>query len=133
VESGFSVPVHGRLSSRFGLRRFFNGQPRNPHSGVDLAAPAGTPVKAPASARVIDTGEYYYNGKTVFLDHGQGLLSAYFHLSQTKVRPGQQLRRGEVIGTVGATGRATGPHLHWSVYLNGAQVDPALFVAGGLP
>jgi murein DD-endopeptidase MepM/ murein hydrolase activator NlpD len=133
VDTDFVSPVEGKLTSLFGLRRFFNKQARSPHSGVDIAAPAGKPVKAPACARVISTGNYFYNGKTVFLDHGQGLISAYFHMNEVKVRAGQKLERGDLLGTVGATGRATGPHLHWSIYLNGAQVDPTLFIAADLP
>ncbi len=125
----FLRPVEGRQSSAFGLRRFFNGLPRKPHSGLDLAAPRGTPVKAPADGVVIDTGDYFFNGKSVFIDHGQGLVTLYCHLDEIKVQPGQSVRRGEIIGTVGSTGRATGPHLHWSVSLNDARVNPELFLA----
>ncbi len=122
------VPSPGRRSSSFGLRRIFNGQARNPHSGMDIATATGTPVVAPLAARVIDTGDYFFNGNTVWLDHGAGLLSMYCHLSAIDVRVGDMLRTGEQLGQVGATGRVTGPHLHWSVSLNRAMVDPALFI-----
>jgi len=121
-------PVNGRLSSPFGLRRFFNGQERNPHSGLDFAVPAGTPVKAPADGVVTIVADYFFNGKTVFIDHGQGFITMYCHLSAFQVHEGQSVRRGDVIGKVGATGRATGPHLHWNVSLNNARVDPAIFI-----
>lgn len=118
----------GRLSSPFGLRRFFNGEERNPHSGLDFAVPAGTPVKAPAAGRVTLVGDYFFNGKTVFIDHGQGFVSMFCHLSAIDVKAGDEVARGAVVGRVGATGRATGPHLHWNVSLNDARVDPAIFI-----
>ncbi len=121
-------PVEGRLSSRFGLRRFFNGEERNPHSGLDFAVPAGTPIKAPSDGIVTIVADYFFNGKTIFIDHGQGLVTMYCHLSEFNVQEGQQVSRGQVIGKVGATGRATGPHLHWNVSLNNARVDPAIFI-----
>lgn len=124
----FELPVDGPVSSPFGLKRFFNDQPRNPHSGLDIAAPEGTPIKAPAESVVLTTGNYFFNGNTVILDHGHGLTSMYCHMSEIKVKPGVQLSTGDVIGLVGQTGRVTGAHLHWSVSLNNARVDPGLLV-----
>lgn len=121
-------PVSGEYSSPFGLRRFFNKQPRKPHSGLDIAAGQGTPVYAAGDAQVIDTGDYFFNGNTVFLDHGQTVLSMYCHLDKIHVMPGQLVKRGDLIGEVGKTGRATGPHLHWGVRINGNWVDPALLL-----
>jgi murein DD-endopeptidase MepM/ murein hydrolase activator NlpD len=121
-------PVKGPLSSPFGLKRFFNDQPRAPHSGLDFAVPTGTPVQAPAAGRVILVGDYFFNGKTVFVDHGQGMISMFCHLSSIDVKPGASLARGQVLGKVGATGRVTGAHLHWNVSLNDARVDPAIFI-----
>jgi murein DD-endopeptidase MepM/ murein hydrolase activator NlpD len=126
-------PVPGALSSAFGLRRFFNGEERNPHSGLDFAAASGTPIKAPAAGKVILTGDYFFNGNTVFIDHGQGLISMFCHLSHIDVSLGDEVERGGLVGKVGATGRATGPHLHWNISLNGNRVDPAIFIGAFKP
>ena len=124
----FLQPVTGRYSSPFGLRRFFNDQARKPHSGLDIAAPQGTPVLAPSNGRVINVGDYFFNGKTVFLDHGQGLITMYCHLNSIAVKKDDIIKRGDEFATVGMSGRVTGPHLHWSVSLNNARVDPKLFL-----
>ena len=124
----FILPAKGRVSSHFGLRRFFNGKPRAPHAGLDLAVARGTPVKASAAGTVLAADDYFFNGKTVFIDHGNGLVTMYCHLDKFKVKAGQKVRKGQVIALSGMTGRATGPHLHWSVILNGVMVDPDLFV-----
>ncbi|CAJ1922752.1 hypothetical protein CKOHBEJN_03304 [Aeromonas hydrophila] len=129
----FDKPVDGPLSSPFGLRRFFNGEERNPHSGLDFAVGAGTPIKSPAAGKVILIGNYFFNGNTVFVDHGQGLISMFCHMSKVDVKLGQSLPRGGIVGRVGATGRATGPHMHWNVSLNDARVDPAIFIGAFKP
>ncbi|MDH4274667.1 MAG: peptidoglycan DD-metalloendopeptidase family protein [Gammaproteobacteria bacterium] len=128
VTTNFLAPTEGTMSSSFGLRRIFNGEPRNPHSGMDIAAPLGAIVTAPAPGTVIETGDYFFNGNTVFIDHGQGLISMFCHLNDINVTKGQILNPGDLVGHVGKTGRVTGPHLHWSVSLNNARVNPRLFI-----
>ena len=120
-------PLQGQISSPFGLKRFFT-EPRAPHSGLDIAAPEGTPVRAPASARVVVSGDFFFNGQTLILDHGHGLITMYCHLSRIEVAAGVRVSPGQTIGLVGKTGRATGPHLHWSVSLNDARINPYLLM-----
>ena len=130
VQTDFSIPVEGRFSSIFGLKRIYNKQKRiRRHTGLDIAAPVGTTIKSPARGTVIRTGSYFFTGNTVFIDHGQGLISMYSHLNKTHVKAGQQLEQGQAIGTVGMTGRVSGPHLHWVISLNNSKVDPKLFLS----
>jgi murein DD-endopeptidase MepM/ murein hydrolase activator NlpD len=128
MSGDMSWPVTGPISSPFGLRRFFNDQPRNPHSGIDIAAPEGTNITLPLDGHIIDTGNYYFNGNTVFVDHGQGMISMFNHMSKITVQAGDKLKRGDKIGEIGQTGRVTGPHLHWSLNLNQTRVDPMVFL-----
>ena len=128
LDLAFVKPVVGPYSSPFGLKRFFNGEPRNPHSGLDIAAPTGTPILAPTSGKVVLTGNFFFNGNVVYMDHGQGMISMFCHLSEIEVKTGDVLEKGALVGKVGATGRVTGPHLHWSLSLNNARIDPMLFL-----
>ncbi len=123
-EMPFIIPVSGKITSSFGRRRILNGQEKSPHSGVDIRTPTGKRIHASNRAKVAFVGNLYYTGKTVILDHGQGLYTSYCHLSKIKVRQGDTIARGKVVGLAGSTGRSTGPHLHWSAKLNGARVNP---------
>jgi Peptidase family M23/Peptidase family M23 N-terminal domain len=129
TSAAFALPAQGRLSSRFGVARVLNGKPRSPHAGLDVAVPTGTVVSSPGDGVVIDAGDYYFCGKTVFVDHGNGLITMHCHLSEFIAKVGDAVKQGERIALSGVTGRATGPHLHWSVYLNGVSVEPELFLA----
>ncbi len=128
-KGAFIWPVRSKILSPFGLRRFFNGEPRSPHSGVDIRAMENTPIKSPNAARVALVRDCYLSGKTVVLDHGGGLFTLYAHLSRVLVRKGQMVKKGQIIGLSGATGRVTGPHLHWGVSLLGKRVDPVALMA----
>ncbi|MDT8372141.1 MAG: peptidoglycan DD-metalloendopeptidase family protein [Gammaproteobacteria bacterium] len=127
VALNFIWPIDGEISGLFGRRRVFNGQPRRPHSGMDLAAKQGTEIHAPEAGIVRNPGDYFFNGNTVFIDHGQGLVTMFSHMDRIDVKAGQKVKQGDVIGTVGMTGRATGPHLHLGVSLNDERVEPRLF------
>lgn len=127
-ETDFIQPAAGRLSSRFGVRRILNGEPRSPHAGLDVAVGTGAPVLSAAAGSVLAVEDFYFTGGTVVIDHGQGVLTLYAHLSRIDVLPGQVLKKGETIGASGVSGRATGPHLHWVVILGGTAVDPELFL-----
>jgi murein DD-endopeptidase MepM/ murein hydrolase activator NlpD len=127
----FIWPVTGRISSIFGLRRFFNEQERRPHNGLDIAASEGTPIKATADGTVLDAGNFFFSGNMIYIDHGQGIISLYAHLSKISVKPGDVVKQGDIIGEVGQTGRVTGPHLHFAVYANQALIDPIFMLPKG--
>ena len=133
THGAFALPAAGKLSSKFGLGRILNGQARSPHAGLDLAIGVGTPVTAAADGILLDADDYYYCGKTAFIDHGNGLISMHCHLSEFIASVGTAVKRGDVIGKSGVTGRITGPHLHWSIYLNATSVDPELFLNQVIP
>jgi len=124
----FRQPTPGALTASFGMRRVFNGVPRSPHAGLDIRAPRGQAVHAPAPGVVVLTGDFFYSGNAVFIAHGEGVVSLVCHLSKISVKEGQAVKAGDTVGEVGATGRASGPHLHWSLSLNDARVDPRLFL-----
>jgi len=125
----FVRPVPQPNNSAFGTRSVFNGQPRSPHSGADFQSPAGTPIHAPNAGRIVLAEDLYYSGNTVIVDHGLGLFSLMAHLSEINVKEGDSVAAGDVLGKVGATGRVTGPHLHWAIRINGARVDPLSVLA----
>ena len=133
VPLAFALPVENVETSPFGRQRYINDQPRNPHSGIDIRGATGTPIYAPAPGQVIEAGHFYFNGKTVFLDHGEGLISMFAHMDEIKVSVGDELDTGELVGTVGMTGRVTGPHLHWSVSLGNTMVNPRYFLIDESP
>ena len=128
LKKNMSLPVDGIISSEFGVRRFINGLPRNRHIGLDIAAPEGTAVYSPSKGKVILTGDFFYKGNVIYLDHGNGLISSFSHLNSISVEQDQIIQTGEVLGYVGSTGRVTGPHLHWEVSLMGVPINPEIFL-----
>ena len=124
-----TIPVQGLMSSEFGVRRFINNEPRNRHSGMDIAAPEGTEVITPLSGEVIISSNFFYKGNVIYVNHGAGLVSSYSHLSKLEVNKGDKIKTGDIIGFVGQTGRVTGPHLHWEIYLMGVPINPEVFLA----
>jgi len=126
---GFDWPARGRISGVYGSQRILNGEPRQPHYGIDIAAPRGTPVRAPASGKVMLVKDLYFSGWTVVIAHGLGVNSSFLHLDQVDVKAGMMIKRGDLIGTIGATGRATGPHLDWRIDWQGRRIDPGLLVS----
>jgi len=128
TDLSLTLPAKGKIGGRFGMRRYFNGEPRAPHVGLDVVVPGNTPISASGQGEVLAVDDYFFNGKTVFIDHGNGLITMYCHLNRIDVQVGSRVNKGQHLGLSGATGRATGPHLHWSVILNGVMVDPELFI-----
>jgi murein DD-endopeptidase MepM/ murein hydrolase activator NlpD len=122
------LPVNGLISSEFGVKRFINDNPRNPHLGTDIPANIGTLIKAPLAGKIILVGDFFYRGRVIFIDHGAGLISSYSHLNDVYVKKDQEIISGTILGEVGKTGRVTGPHLHWQIYLKGISVDPEIFL-----
>jgi len=125
----FINPVNGIISSRYGKQRYINNQPRSPHLALDIAAAEGTKIIAPAAGKVLLVGDFFYSGNYLILDHGFGLISSYSHMSEVNVKINDYLEQGDVIGKVGSTGRVTGPHLHWSVYLSNERINPESLIA----
>jgi murein DD-endopeptidase MepM/ murein hydrolase activator NlpD len=123
-EGPFIIPCDGEAYDNFGERRIFNNEPRSPHSGVDISSPQGAPVRASNSGRVVLAKNLYYAGNTVIIDHGLGVFTSYLHFSKILAKKGEMVRKGDIIGEIGATGRVTGPHLHWGVKVSGSRVDP---------
>jgi murein DD-endopeptidase MepM/ murein hydrolase activator NlpD len=128
-EAPFVRPVPGQANSAFGTRSVFNGQPRSPHGGADLLSPSGTPIHAPNAGRAVLARDLYFTGNTVIIDHGLGVYSMLAHMSELSVGQGDVVKAGQVVGLVGATGRVTGPHLHWAMRVGGARVDPLSVLA----
>ncbi len=128
ADINFLTPVNGIMTGSYGRRRVFNGHPKRPHSGMDIAAQKGVAIASPAAGTVIESGDFFFSGNLIYLHHGQGLITLFAHLDTINVKVGDKVEKGQIIGTVGATGRVTGPHLHWSVGLNGTWVDPGLFI-----
>ncbi len=132
-QARFILPVAAKVTSLFGLRGIINGQERSPHSGIDIATAVGTPVKATNSGRVVFVDDLFFSGNTLVIDHGQGIFTMYFHLESVALRKGQLVKRGQILGRVGRTGRVTGPNLHWGVRINRARVDPLTLIRLPLP
>lgn len=124
----FLKPVDGLISSRYGKKRYINELPRSPHLALDIAAPTGTKIISPEFGKVILIGDFFYSGNYMIIDHGHGLITSYSHLSEVSVKEGELVNKGQKIGEVGSTGRVTGPHLHWTVYLNQIRINPEIMI-----